>query len=169
MKQRLYFLVPDRAHALAVVDDLVSQGIGIDHLHAVADRHTRMDGLPGAPTRGAHPSISSVRQLAWHANTLSFAIAVVATVLAPLFVGLSWWLLLPVAIMAANFLTGFYLNNSSNKELNEFRDMVAHGEILLVADVPDTQAVEVHHKIQRRHPQATSSGTASPNAQVVRI
>ncbi|HUT41008.1 MAG TPA: hypothetical protein VM011_06650 [Gammaproteobacteria bacterium] len=161
MEKRLYFLIPDRAQALAVVDNLVGQGIGIDNIHAIGDQHTRMDGLPGTRGRGSPAGISSAQQLAWNANTICFAIAVVATFLAPVFVGLSGWLLLPVVIMAANFLTGFYLNSAANKELNEFRDAVAHGEILLVADVPELRVIEVEQEIQRHHPAATSS--ASPD------
>lgn len=157
MARRLYFLIPDRLEALAVVDDLVKHGVGIDRIHAIGDRHTRMDGLPGAPERGPRNNSSPLRQLIWNANTVCFAIAVVATVLAPVYVGLSWWLLLPVATMTVNFLTGLYLNNSANKELNEFRDTVAHGEILLSVEIPENRAAEIEQDIQRQHPQAASS------------
>ena len=167
MERRLYFLIPDRAQALAVVDDLVGHGIDIDHMHAIGDQHTRMDGLPGVPARGSRTGTSSVQQLAWNANTVCFAVAVVATFLAPVFVGLSWWLLLPVAIMAANFLTGLYLNSTVNKELNEFRDAVAHGEILLVVDVPEPRAHEVEEEIQRHHPAATSSTSPDWDAHAI--
>ena len=78
MERRLYFLIPDRAQALAVVDDLVGHGIDIDHMHAIGDQHTRMDGLPGIPTRGSRSGTSSLQQLAWTANTVCFAVAVVA-------------------------------------------------------------------------------------------
>jgi len=155
MERRLYFLIPDRAQALDVVDDLVRHGIDIEHMHAIGDQRTRMDGLPGASVRGSNAATTRLQQLIWIANTTSFAIALVATVLVPVFIGASWWLLLPVGIMSANFLTGLYLNTASNKGLSEFRDIVAHGEILLVVDVPELRATEVEEDIQRHYPEAS--------------
>jgi hypothetical protein len=165
MERRLYFLIPDRRQALDVVDDLVRHGIDIDHMHAIGDRHTRMDGLPGAPRRGARNKITPLQRLIWKANTLCFATAVVATFLAPVYVGLSWWLLLPVPVMTVNFMIALYLNNAANKELSVFRDALAHGEILLVVDVPDTRAAEVEQGIRQLHPQATRSTPPGLDAQ----
>jgi hypothetical protein len=167
MERRLYFLIPDRIQALAVVDDLVRHGIGIDHLYAIGDRQTRMDGLPGAPRRGSRNNISPLQRLIWKANTLCFAGAVIATFLTPIFIGLSWWLLLPVAIMVVNFMTGLYLNNTANNELGVFRDALAHGEILLIVTVPATRAAEVERDIQRHHPQATHSTPPGVHADVI--
>jgi hypothetical protein len=167
MERRLYFLIPDRIQALAVVDDLVRHGINIDHMHAIGDRHTRMDGLPAAPGRGSGARTSRLRTLTWKANTLCFAVAAVATVLAPVFVGLSWWLLTPVVVMTVNFLIGLYLNNTCNRELSVFRDVVAHGEILLLVDVPEPRASEVETEIQRQHPESASSLHPDPNARAM--
>jgi len=163
MDRRLYFLIPDRAEALTVVDDLIRSGIDIDHMQAIGDQHTRMDGLPTAAGRHGHAAGPGQR-VAWTANTVCFAIAVVATILAPAFIGLSWWLLLPIGIMAANFLTGLYLNSATSKELNLFRDALAHGEILLIVDVPETRATEVERDIQRHHPHAATSDGWSSHA-----
>jgi hypothetical protein len=159
MERRLYFLIPDRAQALDVVDDLVKHGIDIEHMHAIGDQRTRMDGLPGASVRSSNVATTRLQGLIWIANTTVFAIAVVAMVLAPVFIGASWWLLLPLGIMSANFLTGLYLNNASNKELHEFRDVVAHGEILLVVDAPEPRATEVEQDIQRHYPEAATGNT----------
>ncbi|MEZ5542555.1 MAG: hypothetical protein R3F42_10995 [Pseudomonadota bacterium] len=156
MDRRLYYLIPDRRQAIAVVDDLVQHGIGIDRINAVADRHTRMDGLPGAPAREARRP-GTLQKALWNANTVCFAIALVATVLAPAFVGLSWWLLLPIVTMVVNFLTGLYLNSIAHKELSEFRDVVAHGEILLVVDIPEQRVAEIEQDIRQHHPRATSN------------
>jgi len=169
VERRLYFLIPDRAHALDVVDDLVKQGIDIAHIHAVADQHTRMDGLPGASSHNARTRNSRGRQLSWQINTACFVIALVAAILAPVFTGLSWWLLLPVGVMSVNFLTGLYLNNATNSYRSEFRDALAHGEILLLVDVPVLRAFEVEQDIQRQHPEATRSGIADWGTQAISL
>lgn len=157
MDRRLYFLIPDRNQALAVVDDLVKQGVGIDRMLALGDRQTRMDGLPGATACTPRALATRTQHLIWNANTMSFAIALIATVLAPVFIGLSWWLMLPVAVMTANFLTGFYLNTTANQELEQFRDAMAQGEIMLAVDVPVARALDLEREIRQHHP-ATSSG-----------
>jgi hypothetical protein len=157
MQRRLYFLIPDREQAIAVVDDLVKNGIGIDRMCAMGDRKTRMDGLPGAIACTPRALATPLQLLIWNANTVSFSIALTATVLVPVFIGLSWWLLLPVAIMTVNFLTGLYLNTATNQELDHFRGAVAQGEIMLAVDVPEASALDIEREIHLQHPAATSS------------
>ena len=60
MNRRLYFLIPDRAHALSVVDELASEGIGTGNMHALGGQGKQLDGLPGTSSRqyndaAAHP------------------------------------------------------------------------------------------------------------------
>jgi hypothetical protein len=158
MNRRLYFLIPDRTHALAMVDDLVENGINIEHMHAIGDRRTRLDGLPNASPRQRRDSANRVEKVLWNGNLVCFGLALVATLITPIFIGLSWWLLLPVGIMAANFLAGVRFTNLPNTHLGEFRDALAHGEILLMVDVPETRVAEVENKIQHHHPEASIGG-----------
>lgn len=158
MNRRLYFLIPDRTHALAVVEDLVKNGIDIQHMHAVADRRTRLDGLPHASRRQRRDSASRVENCLWNCNLASFGLAFVATLILPIFIGLSWWLLLPIGIMAANFFAGLHFISVPNTHLGEFRDALAHGEILLMVDVPEKQVAEVESEIHQHHPEATVGG-----------
>lgn len=158
MNRRLYFLIPDRTHALAVVDDLVAHGIDIEHMHAIGDRRTRLDGLPNATPRQRRDSASRLEKILWNCNLACFVLALVATLITPIFIGLSWWLLLPITVMAANFLAGVRFTNIPNTHLGEFRDALAHGEILLLVDVPETRVAEVEDDIHHQHPEATVGG-----------
>jgi hypothetical protein len=158
MNRRLYFLIPDRIHALAVVEDLVRNGVDVNHMHAVGDRRTRLDGLPGASARQQNDSASRLEKLLWNSNLACFCLALVSALVMPILIGMHWWLLLPVAIMAANFLAGIKIINTPNTHLGEFRDALSHGEILLMVDVPEVQVSEVEHKVHHHHPEATVGG-----------
>jgi hypothetical protein len=158
MNRRLYFLMPDRAHAIAVVEDLVANGIDIGHMHAIGDRRTRLDGLPNASPRQRRDSASRIERILWNGNLVCFGLALVATLIAPIFIGLGWWLLLPIGVMAANFLAGLHFTGIPNTHLGEFRDALAHGEILLLVDVPEARVAEVEGEIHHHHPEATVGG-----------
>jgi hypothetical protein len=158
MNRRLYFLIPDRPHALAVVEDLVKNGIDIEQMHAVGDRRTRLDDLPNASLRQRRDSASRVEKILWNANLACFSLALIATLIIPIFHGMSWWLLLPIGIMAANFMVGLQFTSVPNTHLGEFRDALAHGEILLMVDVPEARVAEVGDNIHNNHPEATIGG-----------
>jgi hypothetical protein len=158
MNRRLYFLIPDRTHALAVVEDLVEHGIDTRYMHAIGDRRTRLDGLPNASPRQRRDSANILEKILWNCNLACFALALVTVLIAPIFIGLSWWLLLPVGIMLTNFLAGVGFTNLPNTHLGEFRDALAHGEILLMVDVPESRVAEVEDDIHHHHPEATVGG-----------
>lgn len=158
MERRLYFLIPDRQHALAVVDELTAHGIDQKHMHALGDPRTRLDGLPTASLRQKNDSARRVEKICWNVNMASFALALIALFVIPAVYGLSWWLLVPAGVMVTNFLVGLNLTNIPNTHLGEFRDALAHGEILLMVDVPETQVAEVETNIHKRHPEAAVGG-----------
>jgi hypothetical protein len=158
MNRRLYFLIPDRTHALAVVEDLVSHGIDVSHMHAVGDRRTRLDGLPNASLRQRNDTASRLEKLLWNTNLACFFMALVAALVMPIFIGMHWWLLLPITIMASNFMVGLKFINTPNTHLGEFRDALSHGEILLMVDVPETRVSEVEEEVHHHHPEATIGG-----------
>ena len=158
MDRRLYFLIPDRQHALAVVDELVEHGIKHEQMHALADKRTRLDGLPRASLRQNNDSAQRVEKIFWNANLACFALALISLIVLPVLYGLGWWLLIPVAVMVANFMIGLHFTNLPNTHLGEFRDALAHGEILLMVDVPESQVAEVENDIHHHHPEATVGG-----------
>lgn len=158
MDRRLYFLIPDRQHALAVVDELLEHGIKRKHMYTLADKRTRLDGLPDASLRQKNDAAQRVEKIFWNANLACFALALISLIVLPVLYGLGWWLLIPVAVMVANFMIGLHFSNLPNTHLGEFRDALAHGEILLMVDVPESQVAEVENDIHHHHPEATVGG-----------
>jgi hypothetical protein len=158
MNRRLYFLLPDRAHALLVVDELNKFGIQSDHLHALGDRRTRLDGLPASTLRQSRDAASPLEKILWNANLISFAVALCVFIAMVLTMNWNWWLLVPVVILVANFLAGLRFTSIHNTHLGEFQDALAHGEILLMVDVPASQVATVEAQVHHQHPEATLGG-----------
>ena len=158
MDRRLYFLLPDRAHALLVVDELNKSGISLANIHALGDRRTRLDGLPTSTFRQARDSASRLEKFLWNANLVSFAVALCVFIVLVLNLNWSWWLLTPVAIMVTNFLAALTFASLPDTHLGEFRDALAHGEILLMVDVPETEVAKVEQQVHHRHPEAAIGG-----------
>jgi hypothetical protein len=160
MDRRLYLLIPDRQHALEVVDELVGHGIDTAHMHAIGDQRTRLDGLPDAELRQWNGGRRRVNKIFWLANLACFAAALVTLIIMPALNGFNGWLLLPVAVMVINFMVGLHFTNIPNTHLGKFRDALAHGEILLLVDVPESRVAEVETDIHRRHPEAAVGGVS---------
>ena len=158
MDRRLYLLIPDRQQALGVVDELVEQGINKKHIHALGDPRTRLDGLPTASLRQNNDSAKRIEKTCWNINMASFALALIAMIVLPAVYGPSWWLLVPAAIMIGNFMFGLHLTSIPNTHLGEFRDALAHGEILLLVDVPEAQVTDIETNIHQHHPEAAVDG-----------
>lgn len=158
MNRRLYFLLPDRSHALSVVDELARSGIDTLHMHALADQRTRLDGLPGASRRQYRDSANSLEKVLWNTNLVSFACALTALIVLLITMGPSWWLTIPIGTLAVNFVIGLHFSNIPNTHLGEFRDALAHGEILLLVDVPEVRVAEVEHLVRHRHPEVIPGG-----------
>jgi hypothetical protein len=158
MNRRLYFLLPDRSHALSVVDELAHSDIDSLHLHALADQRTRLDGLPGATRRQYQDSATRLEKILWNANLISFACALSALIALLITLGLSWWLVIPIGTLVVNFVIGLHFSSIPNTHLGEFRDALAHGEILLLVDVPESRVAEVENQVHRGHPEAIPGG-----------
>ena len=158
MNRRLYFLLPDKAHALSVVDELARERISIENMHALGSKDTQLDGLPGASLRQYNDAASHLESFLWNANLLSFFVALGMFIIMLVTTGWNLWLLVPAAIMMANFLAGLRFTRLPNTHLDEFRDAMAHGEILLMVDVPEQRVADIENQVHHHHPEATVGG-----------
>jgi len=158
MNRRLYFLLPDRAHALSVVDELNSSGVNSQHIHALSNRLAHLDGLPTSTLRQARDTASKVEKILWNANLISFVVAFCIFIALVLTMTWNWWLVVPISIMLTNFFAGLGFTNVPNTHLGEFQDALAHGEILLMVDVPETQVARIEKQVHHQHPEAAVGG-----------
>jgi hypothetical protein len=158
MKRRLYFLLPDNAHARVVVKELESRGIERKFMHAIAGRGGNTSGLPGTSQMQRNDGGAVIERYLWGGNLALFFMALIALVVLAL-LPLGWWWLLPAGIMLVSFLTGLeFVMRTPNVHLAEFQSAMHHREILLMIDVPARQVAEVEEVVHRRHPEAIAGG-----------
>ena len=129
MNRRLYFLIPDKSHALSAVYELTRHGINLDHIHTLANKKVRLQSLPNAGHQFQDPG-QRIEDLLWKTNLVIFGLA----------------------------LAGLLFTRVPNVHLDEFRDALAHGEILLMVDVPQTRVAEIEELVHHHHPEATVGG-----------
>jgi len=158
MYHRLYFLVPGRVHALSIIEDLSRQGINPKRIHTLADKRTRTDGLPQASSGQKNDTGDRLERLLWNGNLISFALAFGCLIFLLITQHMNWWLLLPTSVMAVNFIAGLKFSNLPSTHLGEFRDALAHGEILLLVDVPEDRVNDIERNVHHHHPEAAIGG-----------
>jgi hypothetical protein len=141
------------------VDELVSEGIHTRNMHALGNRNTRLDGLPASSLRQTNDAAGHLETFLWNANLISFTLALFILLVMLVTTGWNLWLLAPATLMAANFVAGLRFTRLPNTHLGEFRDALAHGEILLMVDVSETRVAEVEEQVLRHHPEAVAGGT----------
>jgi Flp pilus assembly protein TadB len=156
--RRLYFLFPDTDHAGPVTEELKRAGIDQQQIHAVAREGVDIRSLPGATPRQRRDEAGRLEGVAWNANLAVFALAVAALV-ASLFLGSLWLAVAALVVMLATFLGGaWFAVRVPDVHLAEFREALAHGEIVLMVDVPPGRVAEIENLVHRRHPEASVGG-----------
>jgi hypothetical protein len=153
MHRRLYFLLPDKEHARSVVDELFREGISVTNMHTHGAKGTALDGLPASSPRQTNDAAGHLGNFLCSANLLSFVVALGIFIILAFTTGRNPWLLAPILIMAANFLISVGFARLPNAHLDEFKDALAHGEILLRVDVTEERVAEVENLIHH-HPEA---------------
>jgi len=156
--RRLYFLFPDPAHARRVTDELVQAGIREQRIHAVARPDVDLSALPGATLQQRQDAAGRIEAVAWNTNLVLFAVAALV-LLASVWLGSLWPGIAALGVMAATFLGGaWFAVRVPQVHLGEFREAMAHGEIVLMVDVPPARVAEIEDLVHRRHPEAGVGG-----------
>jgi hypothetical protein len=159
MNRRLYFLLPDVAHAQSVVRELRTAGVTAGHVHALSRKGVDLQDLPQASDRQRNDFSARLETALWNANLLVFFGALLVMV-ALAYLQAGWyWLLLPAAVMLTTFLLGEeFTRRIPDVHLAEFQDALRHGEILLMVDVPASKVERVESMVHKRHPEAVTGG-----------
>ncbi len=155
--RRLYFLFPDAATTAAAVHELSQRGVDQRHMHALARSAAEAEHLPLASTAQRRDLSRRLETLLWDGNLGLFFVALALLVIA---LYQDWALLavLMAAAMVVTFLLGLRATLLPDVHLEEFQDALAHGEVLLMIDVPKSRVAEVEDHVHRHHPAATVGG-----------
>jgi hypothetical protein len=154
---RLYCLIPDLELTTTIVRELESEGIEHRHLHVVASIDQPLGGLPEANiwqrTELAHglewgTGIGGTAGLLGGLLTVAFPPGGVVLGGGALLIGAAAGAGVGAAMM------GLMKGHEHNHKLDDFRQNIEHGEILLMVDVAKADIERIGQGILRHHPEA---------------
>lgn len=158
MLRRIFFAIPDIAHARSIVSELESAGIGKDHIHASSKVGTPLPGLQGAPAARRGDCVEFLDRLLWNGDLLAFTAGTLALGLAAYYAS-TLWALAALAVMLASYAFGhWFFTKIPHTHLSDLRVPLEHGEVVLMVDVPRDRLRETEQVVSRRHPEAEMGG-----------
>lgn len=161
MLRRLYFLFPSRREAREAIDELEKhEQLHEDQFHALAREDVDINGLPAATPQQRQDMRARLAQWLWISDLGLFSIALLALVASLLF---GHYLLsgIAFAIMLATFVVGaWYAIRVPDTSLKEFDSTLAHRELLLMVDVPQSQTGAIERRISQHYPAAVAGGSS---------
>jgi hypothetical protein len=158
MNRRLYFLLPDVEHAWRVVEELEGAGMSTRDMHAMARPGVDLSSLPFANTKQREDRVWLIERLLWDLNLAVFALALIGLLIS-LYWGFSVWSASSLLVMLVTFVAGDrFAVKVPHAHLDEVRDALSHGEILLMIDAPKGRVAEVAGLVHRHHPEAALGG-----------
>jgi hypothetical protein len=158
MNRRLYFLLPDVAHTLKVVNELQQSSIKM-RLHIKAGKGIERSLLPTELQDIHRDTEHLMGRVLWHTNLTVFFIALLVFIVA-LF--MQWYVTaaIMVGIMIATFLMGLMDSMLPDVQLSEFDHALSHREILLMIDTSCSYVHKVEQLVHRHHPEAVVGGVS---------
>jgi hypothetical protein len=165
MKQRIYWLLPDLASARRTMTDLLGAGIEARHVHFAARDGLDLSGLHAANVL----QTSDVVHAAETGLVLGGATGVCTGLLVALFFPITgtepqWEVAGFLSVLGGVFgawcasMIGISI---PSPRLARFQSAIAQGQILLMIDVPRSQAQAVTALLQAAHPEAHFEGVES--------
>ncbi|MBL7003931.1 MAG: DUF1269 domain-containing protein [Gammaproteobacteria bacterium] len=155
--RRLHFLLPTVESCEQVVNELEAQGVPHKHLHAVASIRLPIDDLPEATiwqTSELAHGIEWGLGLGGSAGLLGTLLAV-AFPPAGLVIGGGALLAGAAAGASVGAVTlGMMKVHEHNHSLDEYKQEIERGEILLMVDVPKGEVAKTESSILKHHPEA---------------
>ena len=160
--RRMYFLLPDVAHARKVVEELIQNRVEERHIHVLAKRDTPLEDLPEA-SLAQRTDLKAALERGVAVGGATGALAGLAAVAFPpagRVVG--GGAVLGLAVAGAGF--GAWASSllgisTPNSELKRFEKAIERGELLMMVDVPKNRVQELEDLVKRHHPEAIIRGT----------
>lgn len=153
--ERLYFLIPSKETAHAIVSELRGNGVSEDEIHIVAHDKIELDNLPEGNLAHKSDLVPAVERgaVTGAAAGLLAGLAVVAFPPAGFIIGTG--AVLATTLAGAGFgawVSGMIGVRLPNTELKEFEDRIRAGELLMLVDSEADRAEAIAEIIRRHHP-----------------
>lgn len=159
MKRRMYFLFPDAVCTASAVDNLIQVRVDRRHMHAIARPGVALGSLPRATARQRSDLLHHLERLWWNTNLALFFIAL-SGLLAAAVLNAPGWALAMAAVMTVTLVTGLINTCLPDVGLDELRDALRHGEVLLLVDVSTQRVAEIEAYLHAHHPEVAVGGVS---------
>ncbi|MFW6259016.1 MAG: hypothetical protein ACOC26_05930 [Halochromatium sp.] len=145
MTTRIYIRARDPQNGRRLVEELIAEGVDPDALTLIGKQVP--DGLPVHRRRWLDDSSAALRGALVSAGVV-LAVSLLFQVLEP-------WALLALVVIAAAMGGGWWVrrNRRANLPLSAQREAMQGGDLLIAADLPDTEAPRVEERVSQRHPE----------------
>ncbi len=158
MLRRLFFVVPDPGLAVELVKEIEQMGVQRDHIHALARDGMDLSALPAATEAQRRDVVEKIEWNLWQVNLALFGCALFGFILA-LAGGHTAWAVITLAVMVLTCVLGtLFVFLVPDTHLNEFTAALAHGEVVLMVDVPKRRVLDIETWVDRHHPEAVCGG-----------
>lgn len=148
--------------AKKIVDELLLARIEERHIHVIAKRGTPLEYLPEAnllQKTDFIPSVERAVALGGGAGILAGLVAIALPGAGPVIAG---GVLLGSALAGAGvgaWLGGMVGMNVGNTRLKRFETAIEQGELLVLAEVPESRVEEIEQRVKRHLPGVEIEGT----------
>jgi uncharacterized membrane protein YeaQ/YmgE (transglycosylase-associated protein family) len=161
MKRRIYFLLPDVAHARQVVKELLLARIPHSRIHVMAKEDIALEELPRANLLQRSDFIHGIEIGLSVGGATGIVTGLVAIALPPDGTQLGGWTLLATSVAGAligGWVAGMIGTDIPNSQLRAFSAAVDEGKILMMVDAPRKEVDSVTNMIRKHHPEADMHG-----------
>jgi len=162
--KRIAFLSPDMAHARNVVDELLQQGIDRQHIYTITPKGVDREDLPGPGTEADDFLPGYIRGLVI-GGVAGLVAGVILYFLQTATLEVGAYMILLVTLLGAGlggFGTGISAAAFSNTRLDEFKQDLTKGKILVMADVKPDDERSIEAAVKVVDPESKVAGTEPP-------
>lgn len=159
MKRRLYFLLPDIAHAMMVVTELQASKIEPLQLHLKPGAGIDSSKLPATLQDIHRDTEHLVERYLWNTNLVLFFIALSVFCLS---LYMQWTIVafIMVLFMLSSFLLGLWDTTLPEVKLAEFDNALSHHEILLMVDCHKEHIRQIEELVHLHNSGAVNGGVS---------
>lgn len=154
--KRLYFLIPNKGVAHALVTELRANGVSEDHIHIVAHEKMELDNLPEANLTHNSDLIPALERGAVTGGVAGLLAGLAVVAFPPAGIVIGTGAVLATTLAGAGFgawVSGMIGVRLPNTELKEYEDRIRQGELMMLVDVDEDRADAVAETIRRHHPE----------------
>jgi hypothetical protein len=159
--RRLYFLVPDTTTAKAIVDDLLRARITWRHIHVVANHSVTLDQLPEASLLQSSDVVHALERGVGIGGATGALLGLAVLAFPPAELAIGGGAVVALTLAGAGFgaWTAAMIGvDEPNARLKGFHDAIRDGQLLIMADVPESREHEIEQRVVQTFPKADLEG-----------